>query len=126
MTVHRDYANKACPGDYLYNRMGDIAAKVNAILGSAAPEPDPEPIPIKWDKADVPILSKGSEGNSVLALQWLLNSWASKLNKPAFYCGTADGDFGTKTENGVKGFQKEYGLPQTGETNGQFWTYLLC
>ena len=32
MTVHRDFANKACPGDYLYNRMGDIAAKVNAIL----------------------------------------------------------------------------------------------
>ena len=32
MTVHRDFANKACPGDYLYNRMGDIAKKVNAIL----------------------------------------------------------------------------------------------
>ena len=25
MTVHRDYANKACPGDYLYNRHGEIA-----------------------------------------------------------------------------------------------------
>ena len=33
MTVHRDYANKSCPGDYLYNRHGDIAAKVNAKLG---------------------------------------------------------------------------------------------
>lgn len=33
MTVHRDYANKACPGDYLYSRMGDIASKVNAKLG---------------------------------------------------------------------------------------------
>ena len=33
MTVHRDFANKACPGDYLYNRMGDIAKKVNIILG---------------------------------------------------------------------------------------------
>ena len=32
MTVHRDYANKQCPGDYLYSRMGDIAEKVNAIL----------------------------------------------------------------------------------------------
>ena len=29
MTVHRDYANKACPGDYLYNRHGEIAAEVN-------------------------------------------------------------------------------------------------
>lgn len=35
MTVHRDFANKACPGNYLYNRHGDIAAKVNAKLGSA-------------------------------------------------------------------------------------------
>lgn len=32
MTVHRDYENKPCPGDYLYNRMGDIASKVNAML----------------------------------------------------------------------------------------------
>lgn len=32
MTVHRDFANKQCPGDYLYSRMGDIAEKVNAIL----------------------------------------------------------------------------------------------
>lgn len=29
MTVHRDYANKACPGDYLYSRMRDIAEAVN-------------------------------------------------------------------------------------------------
>lgn len=35
MTVHRDYANKSCPGDYLYGKMGDIAAKVNAILGGS-------------------------------------------------------------------------------------------
>lgn len=32
MTVHRDYANKSCPGDYLYSRMGEIAEKVNEIL----------------------------------------------------------------------------------------------
>lgn len=45
MTVHRDYANKSCPGDYLYERMGDIANRVNALLGSAGPEPTPEPAP---------------------------------------------------------------------------------
>lgn len=32
MTVHRDYANKTCPGDYIYNRLGQIAAAVNKIL----------------------------------------------------------------------------------------------
>lgn len=35
MTVHRDYANKSCPGDYLYNRHGEIAAEVNRRLGVA-------------------------------------------------------------------------------------------
>lgn len=34
MTVHRWFANKACPGEYLYERHSDIAAKVNAMLGS--------------------------------------------------------------------------------------------
>lgn len=33
MTVHRDYANKSCPGDYLYNLHGQIAKEVNAQLG---------------------------------------------------------------------------------------------
>lgn len=32
MTVHRDFANKACPGEYLYSRMGEIAALVNAKI----------------------------------------------------------------------------------------------
>lgn len=32
MTVHRWFANKACPGDYIYNRLGRIAIEVNAKL----------------------------------------------------------------------------------------------
>lgn len=35
MTVHRWFANKACPGDYLYNRYGDIAKSVNEILSGS-------------------------------------------------------------------------------------------
>ena len=50
MTVHRWFAAKACPGDYIYERLGDIAAKVNAKLG-AAPAPVPttpvSPVPYK-------------------------------------------------------------------------------
>lgn len=34
MTVHRWFANTACPGEYIYNRLGQIAKEVNAILGS--------------------------------------------------------------------------------------------
>ena len=39
MTVHRDYAAKACPGDYLYNLQDEIAAEVNRQLGSGSSTP---------------------------------------------------------------------------------------
>lgn len=32
MTVHRWFANKSCPGDYIYNKLGDIAESVNKKL----------------------------------------------------------------------------------------------
>lgn len=39
MTVHRWFAAKACPGDWLYSRHGEIADRVNALL-----EPEKEEI----------------------------------------------------------------------------------
>lgn len=33
LTVHRWFANKSCPGDWMYTRMGDLANKVTAKLG---------------------------------------------------------------------------------------------
>ncbi len=35
LTVHRWFANKSCPGDWMYARMGDLAAKVTAKLGGS-------------------------------------------------------------------------------------------
>lgn len=40
LTVHRDYANKSCPGNYLYERQGAIAAEVNKRLGASAEKPE--------------------------------------------------------------------------------------
>lgn len=34
ITCHRWYSNKSCPGDWLYSRLGDLAAKVTANLGT--------------------------------------------------------------------------------------------
>lgn len=36
LTVHRWFANKSCPGDWLYSRLGDVAAQVTARLGGSA------------------------------------------------------------------------------------------
>ena len=33
LTVHRWFANKSCPGNWMYTRMGDLASKVTAALG---------------------------------------------------------------------------------------------
>lgn len=42
LTVHRWFANKSCPGDWMYARMGDLANKVTAQLGGTATEPPKE------------------------------------------------------------------------------------
>lgn len=38
ITVHRWFANKACPGDYIYNRLGTIATEVTKRLGGKVEE----------------------------------------------------------------------------------------
>lgn len=38
MTLHRYFANKSCPGEYLYSRHGQIAKEVNALLGKVTTE----------------------------------------------------------------------------------------
>ena len=44
LTVHRWFANKSCPGNWLYARLGDRAAKVTATLSSPS---EPKPVPNK-------------------------------------------------------------------------------
>lgn len=50
LTVHRWFANKSCPGDWMYNRMGQLANDINKALGTttATPKPTtPTPAPAK-------------------------------------------------------------------------------
>lgn len=34
LTAHRWFANKSCPGDWLYSRYGELANRINALLGT--------------------------------------------------------------------------------------------
>lgn len=43
LTVHRWFANKSCPGNWLYNRMAQLAADINAGLGSPTPVQPEQP-----------------------------------------------------------------------------------
>lgn len=53
------------------------------------------------------VLSKGSRGEDVAILQ-------QRLSALGYNVGTIDGIFGAKTEDAVKAFQRENGLPDTG------------
>lgn len=48
LTVHRWFANKSCPGDWLMNRMDELAAKVTAALVPAQAPAEEKPV----DKSD--------------------------------------------------------------------------
>lgn len=88
MTVHRDYAAKSCPGDYLYERHGAIAAEVNRRLGAAAPAPAPveypaAPFTVRVLIDDLNIRAgagmanavKGQTGKGVFTIVEVQNGW---------------------------------------------------
>lgn len=53
MTVHRWFANKACPGDYLYERHGQITDEVNKKLGVKVTHNDNVPSITKYYRVQV-------------------------------------------------------------------------
>lgn len=42
LTVHRWFANKSCPGNWLYSRLGNVAKEVTALLNGGKAEEEPE------------------------------------------------------------------------------------
>ena len=65
----------------------------------------------------LPVLSVGAEGNSVIALQRLLNGNGAKL--------AVDGDFGSKTLSAVKTLQKKKNIDIDGVVGKDTWGALL-
>lgn len=92
MTVHRDYANKSCPGDYLYNKHGYIAAEVNKRLGvteSTTPAPTtPTPAPstskLQFKEGDIVNFAGGKHYGSASAANGT-NVKASKAKVTSTY-----------------------------------------
>ena len=66
MTVHRWFANKSCPGEYLYSRHSDIAAKVNAMLGDSAGETTQTPTTQTLYRVQVGAYSKKANAGAML------------------------------------------------------------
>lgn len=129
MTVHRWFANKACPGEYLYSRHGEIAEKVNAILAAAeTPEVTPPSAPV--ESVDNPStiwnFFKGKGLNNFAVAGIMGNIYAESGFKPTNLqnayekkLGYTDDSYTAAVDNGSYGnFVKDsagYGLAQ--------WTY---
>lgn len=118
LTVHRWFAAKACPGDYLYEKHSYIAAEVNKILegGSSSVVTDTEKP--SDTLPNYPVLRKGTSGIFVKILQTRLNAHGSTL--------IVDGSFGDLTLFAVKTFQTKKSLLSDGVVGALTWAALLA
>ena len=105
LTVHRWFANKSCPGDWLYSRLGDVANRVTASLGGAVAnttEATPStnvPFTVEVKIPDLNYRSlpsmdgrvKGQTGKGVFTITSVSNGWG-KLKSGAgwIYLGNSD------------------------------------
>ncbi len=87
LTVHRWFANKSCPGDWMYARMGDLASKVTTKLGGvvspAVPKPTPTPKPSTG--SDVVYTVKSGD-----TLSGIAKKYGTTYQKLASYNGIAN------------------------------------
>lgn len=128
ITVHRWFANKSCPGEYLMSKMGDIANKVNKRLGvtvnNTVEVKEPSPIYTKKDfirelQAAIGANVDGIAGPETLSKTPTLCVSRNKRHKAVkpvqkyLYSlgytevGEADGVAGKKFTEAVKHYQKE-------------------
>ena len=66
--------------------------------------------------------SQGATGDSVRVLQYWLNYAAAFY--PSVPAVSIDGVYGPDTENSVLQFQRQFGLPETGEVDAKTWDML--
>lgn len=74
LTVHRWFANKSCPGDWLYARMGDLAQKVTSALSASSGEPVNTPTA----SVRVKTYSLKTDKNKKLSAHFVVEEFASR------------------------------------------------
>ncbi len=73
---------------------------------------------------DLPVLKKGSKGETVKAMQQLLLANGYKMENKGKVYGT-DGSFGAATENALRDYQHAKGLEVDGKCGPKTWSSLL-
>lgn len=144
MTVHRWFANKSCPGDYIYNRLGNIAADVNRRLGVANTSTTASNHTTSYTQKqfirDIQSVTGSSVdgiagpetirntitvsrvSNSRHAVVKYIQKW---LIQKGYSCGSygADGIFGNATDTAVRAYQRDNGCIADGEITARCTTW---
>ena len=97
-----------------------IVREYNFLPTVPPPEPPPEPGPVFPGTA----LRVGSRGEDVRIMQTYLNALSSVY--PSIPRITADGIFGTQTENAVRAFQRQFGLNPDGIIGVITWNAIVA
>ena len=72
LTVHRWFANKSCPGNWMYARMGVLASKVTAALGGDVKPADPvKPTPVGIKAGDLVTITGSTYYNGKAIPGWV-------------------------------------------------------
>lgn len=93
LTVHRWFANKSCPGSWMYARMGDLAEKVTAQLGGGASEDTDAEYPEKLTEGYYRVRKAWSDSKS--------QKGAYKILSNAKKCADANPGYSVFDVNGV-------------------------
>ena len=118
ITVHRWYANKSCPGEWIYSRLNALKDELNKRLMANPPAPKPDDDDDEeWCTVNLPYLRLNDYSGYVRTCQILLNKYNNaKLDE--------DCAFGPKTLKAVKDYQKSRGLDVDGVVGPQTWGQL--
>ena len=151
MTVHRWFANKVCPGQYLYSRHGQIAAEVNKRLGVVTTVVESKPAQttpvtntqVSYDLktfvkdiqqtcgakvdgiAGIETISKTPTVSAVRNRKHAVVKYIQKRLYALGYTevGTADGIAGPKFTSAVKRYQSDNGCVSDGELTAKKTTW---
>lgn len=97
ITVHRWFANKACPGDYIYSRLGKIASEVTAMLQSKEEEEEMTQEQFnKMFEVAMDAYRAKRQDNDASSYSKEAREWATKNG---IVRGTADGQFNGSWED---------------------------
>lgn len=104
ITVHRWFANKSCPGDWLYSRLGDLARKVTKNLGSSTTNTESEENTME---------AKLNDKNNFV---WVIKKDLILLKKLGVITQGVDDNymFGNGTLDAIKQVQKKAGIKVDG------------